>query len=239
MRRFPALLEAVAGGELHLTGLLLLGPHLTERNLAGVLARARHRTKKEITRLVRELDPLPDIPARIEPLGPAPAGLVPPTGTWQALVQSLCPVRELQPGDRPRDWTSPVDESDGAQAAREEPGARGQPARTRAGAGATFPQLSGARCSSGTAGVAPTSMRRASVAVRVVFSSCITWKPSPGAAGTAPATSPCDAELTIRWPPNRTSAETSSSTRGMRSRTSRSRFRAAARLLGEAVLGAL
>src|SRR6187397_1606939 len=73
VRRFPALLEALASGELHLTGLLLLGPHLTEQNLVEVLARAKHRTKREITKLVRSLDPLPAVPARIEPLGPAPA----------------------------------------------------------------------------------------------------------------------------------------------------------------------
>jgi hypothetical protein len=45
VRRFPALLDAVAAGELHLTGLLMLGPHLTPENLGEVLARARYRTK--------------------------------------------------------------------------------------------------------------------------------------------------------------------------------------------------
>jgi 5-methylcytosine-specific restriction endonuclease McrA len=103
-RRFPALLEAVSAGELHLTGLLMLGPHLTESNLVEVLARAKHRTKRELTRLVRVLDPLPAVPARIEPLGPAPARHIPETPTWEAFVQSMCPVRELTPGDRPRDW---------------------------------------------------------------------------------------------------------------------------------------
>jgi 5-methylcytosine-specific restriction endonuclease McrA len=65
----------LASGELHLTGLLLLGPHLTDVNLVEVLSRAKHRTKREILRLVRILDPLPAVPARIEPLGPAPATL--------------------------------------------------------------------------------------------------------------------------------------------------------------------
>ncbi|MDQ2645263.1 MAG: hypothetical protein M3020_15710 [Myxococcota bacterium] len=105
VRRFPALLDAVASGELHLTGLLLLGPHLTAENLTEVLARAKHRTKKEIARLVRRLDPLPDVPARIDPLGPAPARVVPTPPTWSQFVESLCPVRELTPGERPRDWT--------------------------------------------------------------------------------------------------------------------------------------
>jgi 5-methylcytosine-specific restriction endonuclease McrA len=104
IRRFPALLEALASGELHLTGLLMLGPHLTETNLTEVVARAKHRTKRELARLVRVLDPLPSVPARIEPLGPAPARAIPADPTWEEFVQSFCPVRELSPGSRPRDW---------------------------------------------------------------------------------------------------------------------------------------
>jgi hypothetical protein len=104
VRRFPALLDALVSGELHLTGILMLGPHLTEANLAGVLARAKHRTKREISGLVRVLDPLPAVPARIEPLGPARARLVPSAPTWEEFVGSKCPVRELAPGERPRDW---------------------------------------------------------------------------------------------------------------------------------------
>src|SRR6188768_4123020 len=98
VQTFPALLDAVAGGELHLTGLLMLGPHLTQANQREVLARAKHRTKKEIAELIRRLDPLPDVPPRIEPLGPAPErrvnGLRNPT--WAEFVTSLSPVvREL------------------------------------------------------------------------------------------------------------------------------------------------
>jgi hypothetical protein len=111
VRRFPALLDALASGELHLTGLLMLGPHLTEANLLQVLARAKHRIKRELARLVRILDPLPAVPARIEPLGPAPARLVPPEPTWQEFIASTCPVRELTPGDRPRDWIESANDS--------------------------------------------------------------------------------------------------------------------------------
>jgi hypothetical protein len=50
------------------------------------------------------LDPLPPVPARIEPLGPAPARAIPADPTWEGFVQSFCPVRELSPGERPRDW---------------------------------------------------------------------------------------------------------------------------------------
>jgi hypothetical protein len=108
VRRFPELLDAVAAGELHLTGLLMLGPHLTRENLRDVMARAKHRTKKEIAKLVRILDPWPEVPARIEALGPAPRGMIATNPTWAEQVASFCPVRELALGDRPRDW---VDEA--------------------------------------------------------------------------------------------------------------------------------
>ncbi len=112
VQRFPALLDAVAAGEIHLTGLLMLGPHLTAENLVEVLARAKHRTKKEIARLVRQLDPLPRVPARIEPLGPEYSQLVPRAPTWDQFVSSFNPVRELEAGHRPRDWMDEIDEMD-------------------------------------------------------------------------------------------------------------------------------
>jgi hypothetical protein len=106
VKQFPALLDAVADGELHLTGLLMIGPHMTPENQAEVLGRARFRTKKELAKLIRELNPLPLVPDRLEPLGPAPMqSLRKPT--WLEFVESLSPpVRELPPGERPRDWAN-------------------------------------------------------------------------------------------------------------------------------------
>jgi len=98
------LLAALAAGEIHLTGLLLLGPHLTAENFVEVMARAKYRTKREISRIVRVLDPLPPVPARIEPLGPAPVRLVPPEPTWEQFVGSMNPARELEAGQRPSEW---------------------------------------------------------------------------------------------------------------------------------------
>ncbi len=105
VKRFPVLFEAIANGELHLTGLLTLGPHLTPENHVEVLARAKFRTKKEIAKLVRTLAPLPDVPDSIEPVR---AALVAPRNpTWAEFVESLCPpVRELRPGERPQDWAN-------------------------------------------------------------------------------------------------------------------------------------
>jgi hypothetical protein len=112
VKRFPALLDSIERGELHLTGLLMLGPHLTVTNLQQVLALAKYRTKREIAKLVRLLDPLPDVPARIEPLGPAPARCVTANPSWEQFVQSMNTVRELAPGDGPRDWAdgAPLDD---------------------------------------------------------------------------------------------------------------------------------
>jgi hypothetical protein len=103
-RQFPILFEQVAAGEIHLTGILLLGPHLTQENHRDVLARAKHRTKTEIERLVRRLNPLPDVQALVEPLGPAPRPVI-ANPTWSQRVEAHSPeVRELEPGDRPKDW---------------------------------------------------------------------------------------------------------------------------------------
>ncbi len=107
MQKFPLLYDVVASGELHLTGLLQVGPHLTPENIAEVLARSKHRTKKEIAKLVRELSPLPSVPARIEPLGPQlPTPIKLRNPTWEQWLLMLNPVNHLLPGDRPRDWMS-------------------------------------------------------------------------------------------------------------------------------------
>src|SRR5258706_9545292 len=112
VKQFPALLSAVADGELHLTGLLMLGPRLTPENQLELLGRARFRTKKELAKLVRELNPLPGVPDLVAPLGPAPMQPL-HQPTWAKFVESLCPaVRDLAPGERPRDWANDGDETE-------------------------------------------------------------------------------------------------------------------------------
>jgi 5-methylcytosine-specific restriction endonuclease McrA len=115
VKRFPALLDAVADGELHLTGLLMIGPHLTPENQAEVLGRSRFRTKKELAKLIRELNPLPGVPDLVQPLGPTLMMKTLRTPTWAEFVESFCPtVRELPPGERPRDWANDGISDDGA-----------------------------------------------------------------------------------------------------------------------------
>ncbi|MFN2377301.1 MAG: hypothetical protein ABR538_12245, partial [Candidatus Binatia bacterium] len=64
-RRFPVLLEMVARGELHLSAIHLLARHLTAQNHEQVLERARHKSSREVERLVAELAPRPDAASRI------------------------------------------------------------------------------------------------------------------------------------------------------------------------------
>jgi len=71
-RRFPAIFAAVADGRLHLTAVVMLAPHLDERAADELLAAATRKTKAEIERLLAERFPRPDVPMRIEAIGPTP-----------------------------------------------------------------------------------------------------------------------------------------------------------------------
>jgi hypothetical protein len=55
-------------GELTLTSLCLVAPHLTETNHVGALARVRHRSKREVEDIVASLRSKPDVPATIRKL---------------------------------------------------------------------------------------------------------------------------------------------------------------------------
>jgi hypothetical protein len=71
-RRFPAILEAVAHGRLHLAGVGLLAPHLTEHTARDLLAIAEHKTKAEIERLLAERFPRTDMLSWVATLPAAP-----------------------------------------------------------------------------------------------------------------------------------------------------------------------
>jgi hypothetical protein len=109
VREYPELYDAIAKGELHLTGVLMIGPHLGGERHAEILRRARFRSKRELLRLLAEIDPKPGVPALVEPLGPALAG----HASHSAFVQAMAgPVRELPPGRRPEDWMGEEEETE-------------------------------------------------------------------------------------------------------------------------------
>jgi hypothetical protein len=62
------LLEMLRDGRIHLSGIALLAPHLTDRNRRSLLKRATHKSKRQIEEIVAELRPRPDAPARMRKL---------------------------------------------------------------------------------------------------------------------------------------------------------------------------
>jgi hypothetical protein len=67
-RKYPTILAMLGDGRLHLSGIGKLASHLTEANCEEVLARAAHKSKREIEELVAELAPKPDVPASVRKL---------------------------------------------------------------------------------------------------------------------------------------------------------------------------
>ncbi len=67
-RRFPALIEAVRSGTMHLAGARLLVPHLTEENHGDLLARAAGKSKRKIEEMIAMLFPKPPVAATIRKL---------------------------------------------------------------------------------------------------------------------------------------------------------------------------
>ena len=67
-RRHPALLTMLDDGRLHLSGIAVLAPHLTDTNCEELLARATHKTKRELLVLVAEIAPKPDVSPSIRKL---------------------------------------------------------------------------------------------------------------------------------------------------------------------------
>ena len=70
-RRFPAIFTAVAQGRVHLSGLILVKPHMTRRTADELLAATTHKTCKEIELLLAHRFPQPDLPTCIRPIAAA------------------------------------------------------------------------------------------------------------------------------------------------------------------------
>ncbi|MFI4945136.1 MAG: HNH endonuclease [Burkholderiales bacterium] len=64
-RKYPIILDRLAGGSLNLSTLRLLTPHLTPENHADVLRSAANKSKREVEVLVARLAPRPDVPTSL------------------------------------------------------------------------------------------------------------------------------------------------------------------------------
>jgi len=67
-RRWPAVLEALGSGAVHLAGLRVLVPHLTDENHGAILAEARGKSKRETEEMAARLSPKPPVPDFIRKL---------------------------------------------------------------------------------------------------------------------------------------------------------------------------
>jgi len=66
--RFPAVLNSLEHGDVHLTAVQLLGPLLTPENHHGLLAAAKHKSKREVEALIARLRPQADVPVSVRKL---------------------------------------------------------------------------------------------------------------------------------------------------------------------------
>jgi hypothetical protein len=64
-RRVPSVVDALRLGDITLTTVCLVAPHLTPANSADLLAAVRHKSKRDVEQFVAALAPKPDIPARV------------------------------------------------------------------------------------------------------------------------------------------------------------------------------
>jgi len=117
-RRFPVILDLLARGEVSVTSVRLLRPHLTPENHEAFLARASGRSRREIEALVAELAPRPDAPPLVRKIptssavvfspttpqpsaeaasadcsGPAPWSPPPPLVTRRPVIETTSPER--------------------------------------------------------------------------------------------------------------------------------------------------
>ncbi len=105
-RAFPLVLERVRAGEVHLSGVRLLAPHLTKENQVELLDRARHRSKRAIEEMLADRAPKPDVPAQVRKL-PEP---VPPSAPRLPVAQPPAPTPPPVPAqiERPAPHPEPL-----------------------------------------------------------------------------------------------------------------------------------
>ncbi len=98
VRAFPAILDALQSGDLTLTAVTLLRPHLTAANHEALVGSARGRSKREVELLVRRLAPLPDVAASVRKLAVAPDSRPPILDGLRTRSQGIAAVRRRRRG---------------------------------------------------------------------------------------------------------------------------------------------
>ncbi|MFL5439066.1 MAG: HNH endonuclease [Myxococcales bacterium] len=98
-RRFPALIDSLRSGRVHLAGLRLLVPHLTSDNVNDLLGQSARKSKRAIEHLLARLFPKPPVPAtfrkvpdRVSTDVVPPAPCLPPEQTLGSPPPSAIPI---------------------------------------------------------------------------------------------------------------------------------------------------
>jgi hypothetical protein len=110
-RAHPMILPMLGEGRLHLSGIALLAPHLTEGNREALLRRATHRSKRQIEELIGEVAPRPDVPTLMRKLperrGPSEATAT-PSGMGRSVTPSEVHLAEAPQGPASASSSPPV-----------------------------------------------------------------------------------------------------------------------------------
>jgi hypothetical protein len=77
VRRYPAIGAAIEDGRLHLTAVVLLAPHLSEKTVDELIAAAAHKTRAQIRLMLAERYPQADAPTLVLAVSPAGTALTP------------------------------------------------------------------------------------------------------------------------------------------------------------------
>lgn len=111
-RRFPAILDRLTAGEVTLTAVGLLAPHLTPDNHLSLLDAARHRSKRDVEHLVVSLRPQPPvtplvrkIPDRVQPQSAGDVSLLHEIGE-----EPIANTSSARASDRPASTARPLPE---------------------------------------------------------------------------------------------------------------------------------
>lgn len=93
-RRFPVIFDRVSRGELHLAGLNVLGPHLSDDNCRDLLDAAAGRTRTAIEEIVAARKPISDVLPMVVQMS-SPTDQTPPVATPRP------PAPPILPGTKP------------------------------------------------------------------------------------------------------------------------------------------
>lgn len=104
-QRVPQLLEALDDGSLNLTTARVLAPHITPANADELIGRARHKSRREVERIIAEWNPIPEAPCTVNYLSPGwvRVHLTLPEATYDKLRLAVDLLRHTNPSGQMAD----------------------------------------------------------------------------------------------------------------------------------------